>query len=150
MLSRVLQVVERSEVKLTESLGSALVSGLAEVGRVADIRRVMRKVWWRVCVGGRAIEWPLVSQMQGRLRVQGQSSVLSLACREGDSELALEYLAGWGGGQPLSGSLVASLMALSRERQRSEVMEALLGVLARTRQSVDEEGVAEIRQWAER
>jgi hypothetical protein len=47
-LSRVMQVVQRSEVTLNEGLGSALVSGLAEEGRVADMRRVLQQV--RGCV----------------------------------------------------------------------------------------------------
>ena len=43
-----MQVVQRSEVTLNEGLGSALVSGLAEEGRVADMRRVLQQV--RGCV----------------------------------------------------------------------------------------------------
>ena len=50
-LCRILQVVERSKVTLNESLGSALVSSLAEAGRVADVKRVVEQVWC-VCERG--------------------------------------------------------------------------------------------------
>lgn len=43
-LSRMLRVVHGSEVTLNESLGSALVSGLAEEGRIKDIKVVLQKV----------------------------------------------------------------------------------------------------------
>lgn len=39
-----LRVVHGSEVTLNESLGSALVSGLAEEGRIKDIKVVLQKV----------------------------------------------------------------------------------------------------------
>lgn len=43
-LSRVLQVIQRSQVTLNESVGSALVSSLAEGERVADIKPVLQQV----------------------------------------------------------------------------------------------------------
>lgn len=43
-LSRVLQVIQRSKVTLNESVGSALVSSLAEGERVADIKPVLQQV----------------------------------------------------------------------------------------------------------
>lgn len=43
-LRRVLQVVQRSQVTLNESVGSALVSCLAEGERVADIKPVLQQV----------------------------------------------------------------------------------------------------------
>ena len=88
--------------------------------------------------------------MDGRLRVQSQSSVLSVACRHGDVDLALQYLTKWTRGQPLPNTLVESLVALSRESQQPEIMETLLSVLGKTRQSVNEDSVREIIQWANR
>ena len=43
-LSRILEVVQRSDLGLDEGLGSALVSGLAEDGRITDIRAVLQQV----------------------------------------------------------------------------------------------------------
>ena len=88
--------------------------------------------------------------MDGRLRVQSQSSVLSVACRHGDVDLALQHLTKWTRGQPLPNTLVESLVALSRESQQPEIMETLLSVLGKTRQSVNEDSVREIIQWANR
>lgn len=131
ILDRVLKVVQRSGITLTESLGSALVTRLAERERINDIQYV-------------------VETMDGRLRVQSQSSVLSVACRHGDVDLALQYLTKWTRGQPLPNTLVESLVALSRESQQPEIMETLLSVLGKTRQSVNEDSVREIIQWANR
>jgi pentatricopeptide repeat protein len=129
-LSRVMQVVQRSEVTLNEGLGSALVSGLAEEGRVADMRRVLQ-------------------QMHGRLRMQGRASVLSLACRSVDADMALEHLAMWDTWQELPDSLVGLLVVLSRESRRPEVVERLLQTLHQTQQPVTQEVATEFRQWAE-
>ena len=130
-LSRVLEVVRRSKVTLDESLGSALVSSLAEGGRVSEVREV-------------------VHQLQGRLRLQSQSSVLAMACREGDPGLAMEFLAGRRSAQPLADSLVELLVALSRQTQEPQLVEQLLSVVRETRQSLSEEGVAQLKLWAER
>ena len=43
-LSRVLHVVQRSQLPVSESLGSALVSGLAKGGRVDDVKMVVQQV----------------------------------------------------------------------------------------------------------
>lgn len=129
-LSRMLRVVHGSEVTLNESLGSALVSGLAEEGRIKDIKVVLQK-------------------MQGHLRVQSLALVLSLACREVDAGLGLEYLAKWNRTQELPEHIVRSLVALSRESGRPEVVERLLEILWDTRQTVGTESAAEFRLWAE-
>lgn len=151
-LSRVLRVVQRSKVPLNESLGSALVSGLAEAGRVTDVKSVVQQVCMSVesarCYGECSLS--LSDQMQGRLRVQSQSSVLSLACQTTDVELALEYLARWDVLQPVPETVVQSLAALSRESGRPDLMEKLLVVVRGTRQSLGEESATELRLWAER
>ena len=50
-LSRVLELVQISKVSLDESLGSGLVSSLAEEGRIANIREVVQQVQWVWLVG---------------------------------------------------------------------------------------------------
>jgi pentatricopeptide repeat protein len=128
-LSRVLEVVRRSGITLDEGLGSALVSSLAERGRVDEVRE-------------------MVEQMQGRLRVQSQSSVLAMACSERDADLAVEFLASRQSPQPLPASLVRDLVALSRETGRPDLVEQLLGVVRETRQPLTGDGVAQLRLWA--
>ena len=92
----------------------------------------------------------VLSQMQGRLRMQGRASVLSLACRSMDADLALEHLATWDVWQQLPDSLVGLLVALSRQSGRPEVVERLLWTLHKTQQPVSQEVAMELRQWAER
>ena len=148
-LSRVLQVVQRSQVTLNESVGSALVSSLAEGERVADIKPVLQQV---SLISGEEGGSMCSShhQMEGRLRVQSLASVLSLACRLVDADLALEYLAMWDRTKSLPESLVGSLVALSRESGRMEVMESLLTVLRELQQPVGVESAAQFRLWAQR
>lgn len=93
---------------------------------------------------------PFSFQMQGHLRVQSLALVLSLACREVDAGLGLEYLAKWNRTQELPEHIVRSLVALSRESGRPEVVERLLEILWDTRQTVGTESAAEFRLWAER
>ena len=144
-------MVQRSEVTLNESLGSALVSSLAEEGRVADMRRVLQQVRREGCGSPGHVGRSLCAvQMQGRLRMQGRASVLSLACRSMDADLALEHLATWDVWQQLPDSLVGLLVALSRESGRPEVVERLLQTLHKTQQPVSREVAMELRQWAER
>ena len=50
-LSRVLELVQRSKFTLDKSLGSALVSSLAEEGRIANVREVVEQVEWVWLVG---------------------------------------------------------------------------------------------------
>ena len=92
----------------------------------------------------------MLSQMHGRLRMQGRASVLSLACRSVDADMALEHLAMWDTWQELPDSLVGLLVALSRESRQPEVVERLLQTLHQTQQPVTQEVATEFRQWAER
>jgi hypothetical protein len=82
--------------------------------------------------------------------VQSQSAVLAMACREGDADLALQFLGGREAAQPLPGQLVGQLVALSRETGRAEVVERLLAVVRETQQVLSRESTAELQQWAER
>lgn len=89
-------------------------------------------------------------QMEGRLRVQSLASVLSLACRLVDADLALEYLAMWDRTKSLPEPLVGSLVALSRESGRMDVIDSLLAILRELRQPVGVDSAAQFRLWAQR
>ena len=88
--------------------------------------------------------------MKGRLRVQSQSSVLAMACRERDAGLAQEVLAGRQSTQPLPQALLQALLALSRESSQPQLMEQLLAVVRDTGQALSVESVAELTEWAKR
>ena len=91
-----------------------------------------------------------MNQMKGRLRVQSQSSVLAMACRERDAGLAQEVLAGRQSTQPLPQALLQALLALSRESSQPQLMEQLLAVMRDTGQALSVESVAELTEWAKR
>lgn len=88
--------------------------------------------------------------MQGRLRVQSQSSVLEMACRERDPDLAMEFLANRHSPQPLPDPLVEGLVALSCETARPGLVEQLLTVMRETHQPITADAVAQLRLWAHR
>lgn len=88
--------------------------------------------------------------MEGRLRVQSLASVLSLACRLGDADVALEYLAMWDRTKSVPDPLVGSLVSLSRESGKMEVMDTLLAILRELRQPVGVDSAAQFRLWAQR
>ena len=88
--------------------------------------------------------------MQGQLRVQSHSSVLGMACRERDPDLAMEFLANRHSPQPLPDPLVEGLVALSHETARPQLVEQLLAVVTETRQPLTADTVAQLKLWAQR
>lgn len=125
------------------------MSSLAEGERVADIKPVLQQVSLELIRARRSLCFPH-HQMEGRLRVQSLASVLSLACRLVDADLALEYLATWDRTKSLPEPLVGSLVALSRESGRMDVMDSLLAILRELRQPVGVDSAAQFRLWAQR
>ena len=105
---------------------------------------------YQECMNSSIYVHVLSHQMPGRLRVQGVASIVSLACREVNSDLALEYLAGWDVAKPLPDGLVGSLVELALVSGRSEVVDRLLAILRETRQTVGVACAAELRLWAQR
>ena len=91
-----------------------------------------------------------LSQMQGRLRMNSQSSVLTMACQMKDDQMALEYLTSWDTAQHLPDGLVRLLIALSRESEATEIMERLLETIHETGQPLGADSAAELRMWGER
>lgn len=127
-LSRVLELVRRSKVILEEGLGSALVSSLAGEGRVHEVKEV-------------------VGRMAGRLRCQGQLSILNMACRERDPDLAMEFLTGQ---SLLPDSIVESLIILSHETNRPDLLQQLLTIMTSSHQHLSVDGIDHLKTWATR